>query len=50
MATHQLTFGGMEVQAEVTASNTVTVTVRNNTGSTVNVGSGTLRAMVFKRY
>lgn len=50
MASHQLSFGGLTVQAEVTASNTVTVTVVNNTGSTINVGSGTLRAMVFKRY
>lgn len=50
MASHQLSFGGLTVQAEVTASNTVTVTVVNNTGSTVNVGSGRLRAMVFKRY
>lgn len=50
LASHQLSFGGLLVWAEVTASNTVTVRLYNQTAGNINVGSGTLRAMVFKRY
>lgn len=50
VVSHQLSLLGCQLWGEVTASNTVTVYLENRTGGVVNVGSGTLRAMVFKRY
>lgn len=36
----------LELSAQVTAANTVTVSLSNNTGGTLDIGSGTLRVKV----
>lgn len=36
----------LELSAQVTAANTVTVSLSNNTGGTIDLGSGTLRVKV----
>jgi len=38
----------MTLTAQVTAANTVTATLSNNTGSAVDLGSGTLKVLVMK--
>lgn len=50
MVSHQLSWQGVKAWGDVTASNTVTVYLHNETGGVVNIGSGTVRVMVFKRY
>jgi cytoskeletal protein RodZ len=47
-ASFSLSTQGIEVTAEVTATDTVTVTFKNDTGGTINLASGTLRATVTK--
>lgn len=42
-----ITAAGWEISASVTATNTVTVTLVNHTGGTVNLASGTLTVAVF---
>jgi hypothetical protein len=48
----QVSFGvdtqGIKLFARVSAANTVTVTLRNDTGGTLDLSSGTLRARVTK--
>jgi hypothetical protein len=36
----------LELSAQVTAANTVTVSLSNNTGGTIDLGAGTLRVKV----
>lgn len=45
MASFSLDIGGLTISAAVTAANTVTVTLSNNTGGSVNLASGTLRVL-----
>lgn len=47
MAAFSLDLQGMTISAAVSAANTVTVTLRNNTGGAVDLAGGTLTAAVF---
>ncbi len=46
LAAFSLDLLGMVISAYVSSANTVTVTIRNDTGADHNLGSGTLRASV----
>ena len=48
IASFSLDTQGMALTADVTAANTVTCTLSNNTGGALNLSSGTLRVLVFK--
>ncbi len=48
MESFSLDVQDLDLNAEVTATNTVTATFYNLTGSGVNLGSGTLSVLVFK--
>jgi len=48
MVSFSLSLGGLQLSAYVSATNTVTVTLYNNTGGSVNLASGTIRVLVFK--
>lgn len=50
IASFSLDLQGIELVAEVTGTNTVTCKFINRTGGTLDIGNGTLRAMVFKSY
>ncbi len=47
MAAFSLDLQGMTISAAVSAADTVTVTIRNNTGGGIDLASGTLSASVF---
>jgi hypothetical protein len=46
LASFSLDVADLVLDANVTAANTVTVVVANNTGGTIDLGSGTLRVKV----
>lgn len=46
---HSISLGNLMAFAHVTATDTVTVRLFNPTGSSVDIGSGTMRARVYKR-
>jgi hypothetical protein len=48
VASFSLDTGGLALTAEVTSADTVTARLLNNTGSAVDLGSGTVRARVFQ--
>lgn len=48
MASFSLDVTGLTLTADVTAENTVTAVLANSTGSAVNLGSGTVKVVVFK--
>jgi len=48
IASFSLTIAGMVLSAEVSAANTVAVTLINNTGGAVDLGSGTITVRVLK--
>ena len=48
MVSFSLDVADLVLSGEVTASNTVTAVLANNTGGAVDLGSGTLRAKVIK--
>lgn len=48
LASFSLSTQGIKLTAEVTAADTVTVNFHNKTGGTLDLGSGTLKARVFK--
>ena len=47
IASFSLDVTDLQMSANVTAANTVTVVLTNNTGSAVNLASGTVRALAF---
>ena len=47
-ASFSIALGGLSLTAQVSASDTVEVRLTNNTGAPVDLGSGTIRAQVFK--
>lgn len=49
LASFSLSTQAIKLAAEVTATNTVTVTFHNHTGGTIDLASGTLRARVWKQ-
>lgn len=49
LASFSLDTGGLALAAEVTSADTVTARLLNNTGGAVDLGSGTVRARVFRR-
>ena len=46
LASFSLSIGTMSISAAVTTANTVTVVISNNTGGSVTLGAGTVRALV----
>ena len=48
LVSFSLDVSGLELSAQVTATNTVTATLANHTGAAVNLASGTLKALVLK--
>jgi hypothetical protein len=46
LASFSLSIGNMSISAAVTTANTVTVVISNNTGGSVTLGAGTVRALV----
>ena len=48
LASFSLDVAGLELSAQVTATNTVTATLANSTGAAVNLASGTLKVLVLK--
>ena len=48
LASFSLDVQDLQLDAQVTAANTVTVTLYNNTGGSVNLASGTVKVLVFK--
>lgn len=48
LASFSLSLQGMSISAYVSDTNTVTVVLNNNSGSAVDLASGTLKALVFK--
>ena len=49
LASHSLDVTDLMITGSVTAANTVTVIVANNTGGALDIGSGTVYAMVIPR-
>ncbi len=47
-ASFSLDVADLQLDAQVTAANTVTATLSNNTGASVDLASGTLSVLVFK--
>ena len=48
LASFSLDVADLQLDAQVTAANTVTATLSNNTGAAVDLSSGTLTVLVFK--
>lgn len=48
LASFSLSLSGLSLSAYISAANTVTVVLTNNSGAAVNLASGTLAVLVFK--
>jgi hypothetical protein len=48
LASFSLDVAGLELSAQVTATNTVTATLANSTGAAVNLASGSLKVLTLK--
>ena len=48
MTSFSLSLQGLMMNGDVSAANTVTVKIYNNTGGSVNLASGTIKVLVFK--
>lgn len=46
LVSYSIDVADLELSAQVTAANTVTVSLSNNTGGTIDLGAGTLRVKV----